>query len=120
MNHNPNHFFWVTIFFAFVLFLICFFTVIIFVEIWVFLEIVLSLFSMSHERDFCWRLLEDLISYFSDFRGDVVEELIFIFINFLFSPVAHLYDESSDNVSSEMFLSGEYTSSILDSLEEGK
>ena len=51
-------------------------------------------------------MVEDLIVHFSDFRGDVVEDLIIIFINFLFSPVVYLNDELSDNVSSEQFLSG--------------
>ena len=63
-------------------------------------------------------MVDDLIVHFSDFRGDIVEDLIFIFINFPFSPVAHLNDESFDNVSSEMFLLVKKTCSILDSSDE--
>ena len=69
-----------------------------------------TFFSMLHDRFFCWRI---------DFRGDIVEDFIFIFINFLFSPVSHLNDESFDNVSSEIFSSGEKTCSILDLSDEG-
>ena len=68
-----------------------------------------TFFSMLHDRFFCWRI---------DFRGDIVEDFIFIFINFLFSPVSHLNDESFDNLSSETFSSCEKTCSILDFSDE--
>ena len=64
-------------------------------------------------------MVEYIFVYFSDFRGEIVEDWNFIFINFLFLPVAHFNNESFDNITSEMFSSGESVCSILKSTEEG-